>query len=81
MKFRLHLTFYLSAFPLAIFRHYGSPPNTTHATRYVVAASNSTVAEKAGADYTCTGTNDQTTINNAINNLIDWVNGLEDLRR
>lgn len=38
-------------------------------TTVVVAASNSTQAQKDGAQYVATGTNDQTTIANAINSL------------
>jgi len=43
-----------------------APAGSPHPATVVVAASNSTAASKASADFVCTGTNDGTTINSAI---------------
>lgn len=42
------------------------PPDPGRNVHYTVAASNANAAWKASADYICTGSNDHTTINNAI---------------
>ena len=41
----------------------------TTSSTVVVAASDSSIRGKAGADYVCDGTSDETEINNAVNNL------------
>ena len=52
---------------------------TGRTASYVIAASNSSATDKAQADYVCTGTNDQNTINTAISALPTingWVQGV-----